>query len=208
LTVTQNEAHSWVEVYFPEYGWVPFDATPAATTDVARQQGRGLTRWRVWTDGLEHRWNKWVLEYNLESQVNLFRQVTQPFARRDAEGGVRWNPAFTRALKYLVIAAALVLLIVGLVRKVEFDDVAPESRVYLRLRKLYQRAGYQIALHEPPMRFVETLQAANAPGAAAAQRAVELYLRARFGGEDIGEEGKRQLHEAADAARRALRTAA
>jgi hypothetical protein len=26
--VRLNHAHSWAEVYFPEYGWVPFDPTP------------------------------------------------------------------------------------------------------------------------------------------------------------------------------------
>ena len=29
--ITQNEAHSWVEVWFPGYGWVTFDPTPAGS---------------------------------------------------------------------------------------------------------------------------------------------------------------------------------
>jgi transglutaminase-like putative cysteine protease len=33
FTVTTNDAHSWVEVYFPGQGWIPFDPTPLAGID-------------------------------------------------------------------------------------------------------------------------------------------------------------------------------
>ena len=28
-TVSTSDAHSWVEAYFPGYGWIPFEPTPA-----------------------------------------------------------------------------------------------------------------------------------------------------------------------------------
>jgi transglutaminase-like putative cysteine protease len=35
-TVTDHEAHDWVEVYFPRWGWIPFDPTPGRGTLDAR----------------------------------------------------------------------------------------------------------------------------------------------------------------------------
>lgn len=45
LAVTQNEAHSWVEVWFPDFGWVAFDPTPAGPREAAAQDS--LTRARA-----------------------------------------------------------------------------------------------------------------------------------------------------------------
>jgi hypothetical protein len=94
-----------------------------------------------------------------------------------------------------------------LIKRRRVADARPESRVYLQLRRAYQRAGFESSANEAPMHFVERLERAHAPGGSDARRAVELYLRSRFGGEDLGAEGQRQLRAAAHAARRALRAA-
>ena len=72
--MTQNQAHSWVEVWFPSYGWVSFDPTPAGTAGAVAS-----TAWfwpgRFLFDAVQHRWNKWVLDYSVESQWGLLDRL-------------------------------------------------------------------------------------------------------------------------------------
>ncbi|HEU0053989.1 MAG TPA: DUF3488 and transglutaminase-like domain-containing protein, partial [Longimicrobium sp.] len=78
LAVTGNDAHAWVEAWFPRYGWVTFDPTPAASRlDALRRETDGGWAWPrlFWWDGVEYRWYKWVIDYNLEKQLSVFRGV-------------------------------------------------------------------------------------------------------------------------------------
>ena len=90
LAVTQNEAHTWVEVWFPGYGWVQFDPTPGGTGTSA-----AVTSWlwpgRFLFDGLQHRWNKWVLDYNLGVAIR-----TVPAHRRTAGRTDLREPNFSK----------------------------------------------------------------------------------------------------------------
>lgn len=206
LTVSQNEAHSWVEVWFPLYGWVPFDATPAATTDVAQQFGSWLGPLRGVFDGLEHRWNKWVLEYNLETQVSLFQRAAQPFTQRNESGQLSWDPALKRGLQALIL---LIVVFTGLqmlwsARRAS-TDVAAEARSYLRLRRAYEKAGFPVRPHDPPIAFMRRLRAADAPGLEFVEKVVAIYLRARFSGSAISEAEKRELNANTELALRAVR---
>jgi transglutaminase-like putative cysteine protease len=40
-TVSSNDAHTWVEAYFPQYGWIPFEPTPPSQAGDYQPFGRG-----------------------------------------------------------------------------------------------------------------------------------------------------------------------
>jgi transglutaminase-like putative cysteine protease len=215
LVVTGNDAHSWVEVWFPGLGWVPFDPTPPASRALATEPEDAWSRPAfLWLDGLQHRWYKWVIGYDLDKQIGVFRRVGDWFERGgggDGAWGGGGRGGGTRlpvreALPWLAGAALLAWLLLrgGRWRR---RSLAAESRAYLALRRVYARAGYGEEGAGGPLDFAEGLRARGAPGAEAAARAVDLYLRARFGGEALGEDGRAEMADALAEARAALRSA-
>lgn len=70
-TVTQREAHSWVEVYFPETNaWVTFDPTPAAGRTPTETAGLTAS-FGKYAEALEMLWIQYVVSYDKQEQRSL-----------------------------------------------------------------------------------------------------------------------------------------
>ncbi len=203
LAVTQNEAHSWVEVWFPEFGWVAFDPTPAGSGAAAL-----ATSWlwpgRLWLEGLQHQWSKWILDFSLQAQSDLLSRAADLFSGNGSSkesvapkgqlGGGLWSLALV-----LTILAAFVWANQGGQR------YSPETKMYLRLRADAERAELSTGRGETPWALVEDFRRRRHPGAGPAGRVVDLYLRARFGGNALSDAERHEMVEALAAARKSLR---
>ena len=69
--IRQADAHSWVEVWYPNFGWLTYDPTPPGMVIVPPE---GL--WATVTaffDSLKLKWYRWIVEYDLEKQLEVFR---------------------------------------------------------------------------------------------------------------------------------------
>ena len=70
--VLENDAHVWVEVFFPEYGWVEFDPSPAQAEFRGRSWMDSVVarllpyRWRI-----EMAWARHVVGYDRKAQAGL-----------------------------------------------------------------------------------------------------------------------------------------
>jgi transglutaminase-like putative cysteine protease len=71
FVVRARDAHSWVEVYFPKYGWITFDPTPADPNPIR------AGAWDDYVDAISLFWSEWVVNYDFSHQVRLARQVEQ-----------------------------------------------------------------------------------------------------------------------------------
>ena len=207
LVVTQNQAHSWTEVWFPEYGWVTFDPTPAGAGT-----GERVAAWfwpgRIFFDGIQHRWSKWVLDYNIESQSGLFSRWSDLFAAERVQEVV--SRARGEGGRGLWGGGVIVLaLLAGLLwARRGGPGLAPETGFYLQLRESCARAGLGVSPGLTPLALVERVRERRASAALAAERVVDLYLRARFGHQHLGESELREMREALGVARRTLKARA
>ncbi len=210
LAVTGNHAHSWVEVWFPGWGWVPFDPTPAGRGEVVAGADGWAWSTRLWVDGLEYRWYKWVVDYDMDRQLSVFRGIGSVFSRGADAGigrGDRRTPVRVAA-PWLLAPLGLALLWLLSSRRRRSGGRPPRvSRVYLSLRKAYARAGWAPGDAGGPLEFARALESEQAPGADDASRVVELYLRARFSGRAADPSTARELDAHASRAKAAVRRA-
>ncbi|HSJ25646.1 MAG TPA: DUF3488 and transglutaminase-like domain-containing protein [Longimicrobiales bacterium] len=206
LSVTQNNAHSWVEVWFPGHGWVPFDPTPpaAAAAAIASAGAGGTGPLRMLLDGLNYRWGRWVLDYDVRTQSSMLDR----FAGRSPAGPAPDGAPGSAGRVLVWVGSALgILLVLVLIRRgallLPGHGASAASRSYAAVRKAWARAGYGDGTSQTPLALAEAV--AGAPGGHDVRRVVELYVAARFGGVALTPAEQEELRQAASRARAAAR---
>lgn len=208
VAVRGGDAHSWVEVYFPGAGWVTFDPTPAGSLSRLAMRDNGfLAKLRRLADTLKLRWRKWVIAYDLDRQMSLFRRLSNTLsatasgASSPAKGAARWLGKHARALGGAGAVLVAVLLVAGfLARRRRRDQPRSPSRPRSPIAPIYRRAvarlgrrGHARAKTQTPREHAEALMAAGVPGAEALIELSELYYRAELGGEAVPIHRAREL---------------
>jgi transglutaminase-like putative cysteine protease len=182
--VREKDAHSWVEVYFPEYGWVTFDPTPAS---VAEPAPSGWSRVALYLDAAREMWREWIVNYDFSHQVRLSNQIgattnnvqfslrvwlRQKYRAMVARVG-RWQRRLQQLSSgSLAILGGLLLLILALpfaprawrsferARLLRDPRRAPKSAAsfwYLRLLRRLARTGLRKTPGQTPEEFASTI---------------------------------------------------
>lgn len=71
--IREKDAHSWVEVYFPEYGWVTFDPTPSGD---ATAESKSWSRISLYLDAASQMWREWIINYDFTHQMKLSADIS------------------------------------------------------------------------------------------------------------------------------------
>ena len=100
FVVKQKDAHSWVEVYFPqEDAWIPFDPTPFAGQNGAGGGASGgfLGAFKKYLEALETFWIQYFVAFDNQEQRSLFRSVRSEFQEYQSKSSA-WLNDFQKKL--------------------------------------------------------------------------------------------------------------
>ncbi len=184
FVVRARDAHSWVEVYFPEYGWIPFDPTPPDPNPVISGT------WEDYVDAMSLFWNEWVVNYDFAHQVQLSRNVERGSRELQQELRQGFNRLQRRAIalayrtegwlfahKFLVLVAALAVFVGLLVS--DSRSIMPRLRfawawrfgkgdqtlgsreaslTYQELLILLRKKGFSKSPSETPQEFAQSVE--------------------------------------------------
>ena len=199
LQVRQRDAHAWVEVYLGKrLGWVTYDPTPASGSAMAR--GGLASRLRQMLDVVELAWFKYVIEYDLEKQMDVVSRLRQ-WIKRDTKQRQATEPSpwRDRVRKHKLAFGVAVVALVGLafaVRELYRRRPARSrrrvavraTRVMERAMRALERRGTTRLPSDTPAALGKRAAAHDDPGAAAYAELVILYYEARYGARPVDQQ--------------------
>lgn len=199
FTVRQSDAHSWVEVYFPQANsWVTFDPTPSAGR--TSRERTGLTgALSKYSEALELMWFQYVVGYDKEEQRSLvtsLRRSLFDFQRSSLNRLEQARGAMPRFWWSILIAVGSLIGLFAfglLTRRVQrlgwrtglrvwrpaVDEQTTHIDFYNRLLKALEKQGVTRAAHQTPLEF------ALVCGSVDAAAITNVYNRVRFGNEPL-----------------------
>jgi transglutaminase-like putative cysteine protease len=83
--IRASNAHSWVEAYFPDFGWISFDPTPTGTLPTRT----GWSRISLYADAAASFWREWIINYDASHQRMLGKDAASN-SRRFLDDARQW----------------------------------------------------------------------------------------------------------------------
>ncbi len=198
--VRAGDAHSWVEAYFPEVGFVAFDPTPPGDRGSV-QEGAWARMLLLW-DAAQQRWRAFVVDYDLFTQARAMQKTLDAIGSAGQRLAGKAGPA--RTLRGVLLGLGAALLAFALVvrsRRRRFGSsrgagARPPAlssaqrralRAWRRGRAALRRAGVEVGPGTTPQ------EAARSAGVPAAVELAAACNAARWGGAQLSSAQARGL---------------
>jgi len=189
LAIRQKDAHAWVEAFIQDKGWVRLDPTPRPRDSASSSNAlaRGWLGVRQGWDYLSLKWNAYVVEYDLHTQVQAIQKI-QESPLRFEQWMNRWTMSRTpdetqqsvrpdRLLRP-VFYAILALLFLSMLYRISRPR-RPED-FYRRFLNRMARQGYPKAASETGWEYAERLYRRFPEKSTAIKQLTSRYYEIRF----------------------------
>jgi protein-glutamine gamma-glutamyltransferase len=203
--VRAKNAHSWVEAYFPGYGWQTFDPTPAGNGGIPQGWGRVA----LYIDAMASFWRDWVVSYDTSHQYVLGQSAVgrsravwegaRDWARIHYDSMLKWARRSQDRVehspgRWAIFGAAitLVLMLLGNLGRIArlvhekwlqaHPERSPEQAAamwYRRMAHALARRGVDKPAAQTPQEFAKKIEDTRLREPVA--RFTQVYESARFG---------------------------
>jgi transglutaminase-like putative cysteine protease len=195
--IRESDAHSWVEVYFPRYGWISFDPTPGGV-DPDAERG-ALYFFSSYLDYLKFRWSRYVIDYDQKDQNQFFSKLRSKWVweKRKLQ-----NKSFSELVvdkKWLMASVILTFTVWLILKKLILTSLPGlrESYAEKRATSTYKKAlhvlskkGFKKHDYMTPREFAKSVSLNDNLASSTFDAFTEEYLVLRFGKSNADEKFK------------------